>query len=60
MDKAQNLYAEVNMEYPANPKIKPDEVVSAWGSFKQNTINVATAGELQAAAVKLMDRAGYR
>jgi iron(III) transport system substrate-binding protein len=48
------------MEYPANPKIKPDEVVSAWGSFKQNTINVATAGELQAAAVKLMVRAGYR
>jgi iron(III) transport system substrate-binding protein len=48
------------MEYPANSKIKPDEVVSAWGSFKQNTINVAAAGELQAAAVKLMDRAGYR
>jgi iron(III) transport system substrate-binding protein len=60
MEKAQNLYAEVNMEYPANPKIKPDEVVAAWGSFKQNPMNVATSGELQAAAVKLMDRAGYR
>lgn len=60
MDKAQNLYAEVNMEYPANPKIKPYEVVLAWGSFKQNTINIATAGELQSTAVKLMDRAGYR
>ncbi|MEK7843628.1 MAG: Fe(3+) ABC transporter substrate-binding protein [Pseudomonadota bacterium] len=60
MEKAQHLYAEVNMEYPVNPRIKPDEVVAAWGSFKQNPMNVATAGELQAAAVKLMDRAGYR
>jgi iron(III) transport system substrate-binding protein len=48
------------MEYPANPKIKPDPVVAAWGSFKQNPVNLAKAGELQAAAVKLMDRAGYR
>ena len=59
-EKAQNLFADLNMEYPANPKVKPDPVVAAWGSFKQNPINVAKAGELQAEAVKLMDRAGYR
>ncbi len=59
-EKAQNLFADINMEYPANPRIKPDPVVAAWGNFKQNPMNVATAGELQAAAVKLMDRAGYR
>lgn len=59
-EKAQNLFADVNMEYPANPKVKPDPAVAAWGTFKQNTINVTTAGELQAEAVKLMDRANYR
>ena len=59
-EKAQNLFADVNMEYPANPKVKPDPAVAAWGAFKQNTINVNKAGELQAEAVKLMDRAGYR
>lgn len=59
-EKAQNLFADVNMEYPASPRIKPDVAVAAWGSFKQNPINVAKAGELQATAVKLMDRAGYR
>lgn len=59
-EKAQNLFADVNMEYPASPKIKPDVAVAAWGSFKQNPLNVAKAGELQATAVKLMDRAGYR
>lgn len=59
-EKAQNLYADVNMEYPVNPKVKPDAKVAAWGDFKHDYINVAKAGELQAAAVKLMDRAGYR
>jgi iron(III) transport system substrate-binding protein len=59
-EKAQNLFADVNMEYPVNPRVKPDAAVASWGNFKQNSINVAKAGELQAAAVKLMDRAGYK
>jgi|SRR5579884_96019 len=59
-EKAQNLFADSNMEYPVNPKIPPDPRVAAWGSFKQNLINVSKAGELQGEAVKLMDRAGYR
>lgn len=58
--KAQNLFADENMEYPGNPAVKADHVVAGWGSFKQNSMNLAKAGELQAAAVKLMDRAGYR
>jgi iron(III) transport system substrate-binding protein len=34
--------------------------VMAWGEFKQSPMNVAQAGALQATAVKLMDRVGYR
>ncbi|MBI5330773.1 MAG: extracellular solute-binding protein [Betaproteobacteria bacterium] len=59
-DQAQNLYADVNMEYPANPKVKPDAAVAAWGAFKQNLINVAEAGKLQTKAVMMMDRVGYK
>jgi iron(III) transport system substrate-binding protein len=59
-EKAQNLFADVNLEYPVNPNVPVDPVVAAWGSFKQNPINVKKAGELQAEAVKLMDRAGYK
>ncbi|MDP2786987.1 MAG: extracellular solute-binding protein [Pseudomonadota bacterium] len=59
-EKAQNLYADVNLEYPANPKVKADATVAAWGAFKPNLINVAQAGALQAKAVMLMDRAGYK
>jgi len=59
-DQAQNLFADVNLEYPVNPKVAPDKTVAAWGSFKQNLINVKEAGSLQTKAVKLMDRAGYK
>lgn len=59
-DKAQFIYTNKDLEYPANPRIKPDSVIKQWGDFKQNVINVSKAGELQAAATKLMDRAGYR
>lgn len=59
-EKAQNLFADNNMEFPANPAIKPDPLVAAWGSFKPNLINVAKAGELQSRATRLMDRAGYK
>jgi iron(III) transport system substrate-binding protein len=59
-EKAQNQFADENLEYPVNPRIKPHPSVAAWGSFKQDTINVSEAGRLQAQAVKLMDRAGYK
>jgi iron(III) transport system substrate-binding protein len=57
---AQNLYADANYEYPANPAVKASTIITAWGDFKADTVDVAAAGELQAAAVKLMDRVGYK
>jgi iron(III) transport system substrate-binding protein len=59
-EEAQNLFADVNLEYPANPKVNPHPQVAAWGSFKQDLVNVSRAGELQSAAVRLMDRVGYK
>jgi iron(III) transport system substrate-binding protein len=57
--EAQNLYADGHYEYPANPAVKPHGLISAWGPFKADTVDVAAAGALQAEAVKLMDRVGY-
>lgn len=34
--------------------------VAKWGKFKQDDINIASAGEFQAAATRLADRAGYK
>lgn len=59
-EKAQALFAGADMEYPVNPRVQVDAAVAAWGSFKQDPINVSQAGRLQAQAVMLMDRAGYK
>lgn len=59
-DAAQKVFADANFEYPANPMVEPAAEVKAWGTFKQNVINVNKAGELQQDAVKLMDRVGYK
>ncbi|MFQ5960367.1 MAG: extracellular solute-binding protein [Candidatus Methylomirabilales bacterium] len=58
--EAQNLYADANYEYPANPAVKPNTLIADWGEFKADTVDVAAAGALQAAAVKLFDRVGYK
>ena len=58
--KAQAIYGSLNKEYPANQNVASDDVVSAWGSFKQDKMNLSQAGILQADAVKLMQLKGYR
>ena len=58
--KAQAIYGALNKEYPANQNIASDEVVSSWGSFKKDNMNLALVGILQADAVALMQRVGYK
>ena len=58
--KAQRLFADSNLEYPVNTQVKPNPEIVGWGEFKHDTINVSEAGKLQAKAVMLMDRAGYK
>ncbi len=57
---AQNFYVDEDLEFPANPKVQPNSLIRNWGPFKPNLLNVSKAGELQATATRLMDRAGYR
>ena len=57
---AQAHFAGVNLEFPVNPDAALDPLVKSWGSFEPSLVNVAEAGRLQPAAVRLMDRAGYR
>jgi iron(III) transport system substrate-binding protein len=59
-EEAQGNFASLNQEYPVNPVVKPSAIVASWGDFKKDQVNVETAGRLQADAVKLMDRAGYK
>ena len=58
--EAQQLFADTSLEFPANPRAEINAIVRAWGGFKQDDIGVASAGEFQAAATRLADRAGYK
>ncbi|MBA1188245.1 extracellular solute-binding protein [Pseudomonas entomophila] len=58
--QAQKLFADINQEFPANPKVEPSAEVAAWGAFKADDIPVEVAGKRQAEAIRLMDRAGWR
>lgn len=59
-DKAQSMLANLNMEYPVVSSVESSDIVKVWGSFKSDDINLAEAGRLQAQAVRLMDKVGYK
>jgi iron(III) transport system substrate-binding protein len=58
--EAQTILAGASKEYPANPSCEPDSILRRWGPFAPQRVGVAAAGQYQAAAVRLADRAGYR
>jgi len=58
--EAQQMFADGNFEYPANPQAGVNPVIARWGKFQQDQTNVAAAGEFQAAATRLADRAAYK
>lgn len=59
-DGAQQWYAEVNNEYPVKPDVAWSSTVGSWGDFKADSLNLGVLGDNNAAAVKLMDRAGWQ
>lgn len=58
--ESQAWYAQVNYEYPVRPGIKVSELLQSWGDFKADELNLAVLGENNAAALRLMDRAGWK
>jgi iron(III) transport system substrate-binding protein len=57
--QAQRIFADTNQEFPANPSVPPSAEVAAWGAFKADSLPVEVAGQRQAEAIRLMDRAGW-
>ena len=57
---AQSLYAEINNEFPVHPDVAPSGVVAEWESFTPDDVPVAEFGKLNADAVRIADRAGWK
>jgi iron(III) transport system substrate-binding protein len=57
----QDVLVAANHEYPANPAVAPEPLITAeFGTdFKRDVLDAATFGALNAEAVRLMDEAGY-
>lgn len=57
---SQEWYAQANSEYPVNPAAPWSDTLKTWGEFKTDSLSMSVLGENNAAAVRLMDRAGWR
>ncbi|MBD3655689.1 MULTISPECIES: Fe(3+) ABC transporter substrate-binding protein [Marinobacter] len=58
-EKAQQIYAEANTEYPANPAVKPSGIVAEWGEINPDSLSLQEIAENRNAAVKMVDRVDY-
>ena len=57
---SQNWYATTNHEYPLLEGVEWSGVLKSFGQFKSEKITLDKVGELNAQAVQLMDRAGWK
>jgi iron(III) transport system substrate-binding protein len=58
-DKAQQLYAEVNYEYPVKEGVKRSELVASWGDYTADVLPLEKVAENHAAAVRLLDEVKF-
>lgn len=58
-DKAQQMYAEVNFEYPIKEGVKRSALVESWGDFTADSIKLEDIAKYHSSAVKLIDEVKF-
>ncbi|MEX5729193.1 iron(III) transport system substrate-binding protein [Rhodovulum iodosum] len=58
-EEAQEIYAEVNYEYPVVPGTAPSDLVAGWGSFTPDDVNLMDLAELRGAALRLVEEVDF-
>ena len=56
---AQNLYGEINFEYPVNPTVSLTKELSSWGSFKEDQVLISKISDYSPQAQMLIDQIGW-
>jgi len=56
---AQQLYADINHEYPVNKSIEPSALVHSWGEFTYDTLPLAEIAKYQNEAARMADEVNY-
>lgn len=57
--KAQQMYADVNLEYPVRVDVKPSELVASWGEFKADVLPLSSIAKYHKTALALLDKAKF-
>ncbi|MCF8000548.1 MAG: Fe(3+) ABC transporter substrate-binding protein [Halanaerobiales bacterium] len=58
--EAQEMFAKANYEYPVNPNVEPSELLSSWGEFESQDINLSKLGENNTKAYMIFNRVGWK
>ncbi|MEM7522925.1 MAG: Fe(3+) ABC transporter substrate-binding protein [Pseudomonadota bacterium] len=58
-DTAQNLYAEINGEYPVKPGVEPSELVKSFGEFEADDTPLGAIGAARPVALKIAERIDF-
>jgi len=58
-DHAQQIFAEVNMEYPVKPGVKASGLVQSWGEFQADSLPLAEVAQHRQTAMKLLDEVKF-
>ncbi|MEM6967323.1 MAG: Fe(3+) ABC transporter substrate-binding protein [Bacteroidota bacterium] len=58
--EAQEVYAKANYEYPINKEASTSELLSSWGTFKEDNLPLEKLGELNKTAVVTFDAVGWQ
>ncbi|WP_370277981.1 Fe(3+) ABC transporter substrate-binding protein [Pontibacterium sp.] len=59
-EKAQQMYAEVNFEFPVREGTPRSELINKYmGEFKEDGINLQRVAELRSTAAKMVDKVGF-
>ena len=59
-DEAQETYVNNTYEYSVKPDIMPNKIVSDWGSFKKDTLDLNMLGIKRNHAIRIFDAAGWK
>ena len=57
---AQEWYGKTNHEFPVREGVTGAGILQSWGAFKADSLKLALLGEHNQAAVRAMDRAGWK
>jgi iron(III) transport system substrate-binding protein len=58
-EKAQEMYAAKNFEYPVKAGVPWDPMVRSWGTFRADPISLEKIARYRVTASKIMDRVGF-